>query len=273
MGHKRSVPVLYPLGVPIDMEILLLGKLLDSFFSVFSEELKDKIRYSRLNLLWNIYLNFRLMFSNVNFYGQNLEDSFLLRYLPESTGSYVDVGAGWPIRGSNSYYFYKKGWRGVTIDPIKQNMLLQRLFRPRDKHFRALLGDTPGTIDFYIFEPYEYSTSDFRIAQTILSENKVELKCINHLEIKRLDSFKLIAQPIDPTFLSIDVEGKDFEVLNSNDWKNYLPRVICIETWSNHLEDEKKINSLLQGVGYQLVAKVSLSRIYVHNEFIHKSLN
>ena len=257
----------------MDMGQRLLGKLLDSLFSVFSEEFKDKIRYSRLNLLWNIYLNFRLMCSNVNFYGQNLEDSILIQYLPETDGSYVDVGAGWPIRGSNSYYFYKKGWRGVTIDPIKQNMFLQKLFRPRDKQIEALLGDAPGNIDFYIFEPYEYSTSDFKVAQAILSENKVELKCIKRLEIKRLDSFKLFAKPSDPTLLSIDVEGKDLEVLTSNDWKNYLPRVICIETWSDHFEDEKKINSLLQNVGYRLVAKVSLSRIYVHNEFIDKSLD
>lgn len=161
----------------------------------------------------------------------------------------------------------------MTIDPIKQNMFLQRLFRPRDKHIQALLGHAPGTIDFYIFEPYEYSTSDFSAARAILSQNEVKLKCINRLEIKRLDSFKLFAKPIDPTFLSIDVEGKDLEVLTSNNWKEYLPRVICIETWSNHFEDEKKINLLLQSVGYQLVAKVSLSRIYVHNEFMDKYLH
>jgi hypothetical protein len=47
------------------------------------------------------------------------EDRVLVKFLPEVLGSYIDVGAGAPVRGSNTYLFYERGWRGITIDPIK----------------------------------------------------------------------------------------------------------------------------------------------------------
>jgi hypothetical protein len=248
----------------------LIGRFLDFTFSKFSESTKNRIRYSRLNLIWNIYLNFRLKHSTNLFYSQNGEDFAVLKYLPETIGTYIDIGAGWPIRGSNTYYFYKLGWRGVTVDPISQNVFLQRMFRPQDTQVRALLGVTPGFVDFYRFEPYEYSTSNYDVASDIISEKRATLLSIDRFEIKRLDSFKLKALPLEPIFLSIDVEGKDFDVLSSNNWSKFLPRVICIETWSDHSEDEKKINSLLQQKGYILVDSVSLSRIYVHEIFLNR---
>ena len=42
------------------------------------------------------------------FYAQSKEDEIISRYCPEQYGSYVDVGSGRPISGSNSYFFTKK---------------------------------------------------------------------------------------------------------------------------------------------------------------------
>ena len=254
-----------------DWEFTLVGRILDFIFSKFSESSKNRIRYSRLNLLWNIYLNLRLKLAENIYYGQNSEDSVICEFLPDVKGTYVDIGAGWPIRGSNTYYFYKMGWQGITVDPIHQNVLLHRIFRPRDTQVRALLGVTPGFVDFYRFEPYEYSTSNYDVAKEIIAEGKGHQISIDHFEMKRLDSFKLKASPLEAVFLTIDVEGKDFEVLESNDWDRFRPRVICIETWSNHVEDERKIKSLLQQVGYILVNQVSLSKIYVHQEYLNRT--
>lgn len=250
----------------------MVGRLLDFIFSQFSEPTKNRIRYSKLNILWNVYLNLRLKLGDNKFYGQHAEDSAVLEFLPEADGTYVDIGAGWPVRGSNTYYFYKVGWRGITVDPIHQNILLQKIFRPRDTQVRALVGITPGIVDFYRFEPYEYSTSNHDVAQGIISEGKARQVNIDHFEIMRLENFKLKASPLDPFFLSIDVEGKDYDVLASNNWNQFRPRVICIETWSNHVDDETRINSLLKQVGYSLVKKISLSRVYVHEEFLNKTV-
>ena len=55
-----------------------------------------------------------------------------------------------------------------------------------------------------------------------------------------IDQTKFKDKKID--FLSIDTEGKDFEVLQSLNFKRYDPKYICIEIYSNHdpLFDIKK---------------------------------
>ena len=37
-------------------------------------------------------------------------------------------------------------------------------------------------------------------------------------------------------FLSIDAEGADYEVLKSLNFKNYKPKLICIEIWQDEIE-------------------------------------
>ena len=116
----------------------MFARMLDFGFSKLSENFKNSIRYSVFNYLWNVYLNFRARKST--YYGQLLEDRIIEKYCPESFGKYVDVGAGHPVRGSNSYLFYRKGWRGVTVDPIDKNVSLHRLFRRKDKQIACLIG-------------------------------------------------------------------------------------------------------------------------------------
>ena len=52
-------------------------------------------------------------------YSQQAEDLSIQRYFGEEkmNGFFVDVGAFDPIKYSNTYLFYKKGWRGINIEP------------------------------------------------------------------------------------------------------------------------------------------------------------
>ncbi len=248
----------------------MFKKLLDSLFSVFSEDTKNRLRYSKLNFAWSIYINFRLAHSGKSFFGQNDEDRILHKYLSEPQGQYLDIGAGWPVRGSNSYYFYKMGWNGITVDPIRNNILLHKIFRRRDSQIKALIGNTEDSLLFYQFEPYEYSTANTTVAEEVRKRDGVELIAVKRFKVMRLDSFQLRAHPSEATFLSIDVEGKDLEVLQSNNWNVYLPRVICIEVWSRNNEYESQIIQLLESVGYVQTEMVSVSRIFVHAIYLNE---
>ena len=43
---------------------------------------------------------------------------FLYRIFEEcKSGFYVDIGAHHPKRFSNTYFFYKRGWSGITVEP------------------------------------------------------------------------------------------------------------------------------------------------------------
>ena len=52
-------------------------------------------------------------------YSQEGEDLVIDRLLKgKRNGFYVEVGCHHPHRFSNTFFFYKRGWRGVCIDPL-----------------------------------------------------------------------------------------------------------------------------------------------------------
>ena len=59
-------------------------------------------------------------------------------------------------------------------------------------------------------------------------------------------------QTID--FMNVDVEGHDFEVLESNDWTRFRPRIIVVE--DEGLDPrESQIVRMMNGHGYELCAQ------------------
>jgi hypothetical protein len=237
-------------------------------FRLLSDSWKEKIRLYNDGFLWRAYVNFYAKRAGGFYFGQNLEDQVLSRYLTEPNGEYVDVGAGWPVVGSNTYFFYIQGWSGITVDPIKSNFKLHKIFRKRDKQVQALIGCVPGVVDFYRFEPYEYSTSNSEVAKEVAMRDDICLIGIERHQIRRLDELSIYGSPLEPTLLSVDAEGNDVEVLKSNNWAEYLPRVICIETWSNQIDYEDEIIKLLDQYDYILVSEISVSRIFVHSSYL-----
>ena len=45
---------------------------------------------------------------------------------------YIDIGAFHPISKSNTYIFYKRGGRGICVEPNPNAKALWQKFRPRD---------------------------------------------------------------------------------------------------------------------------------------------
>ena len=51
-------------------------------------------------------------------YSQNLEDYHLsLAFAGQTTGTYIDVGAGHPIADNVSFWSYERGWHGIVVEP------------------------------------------------------------------------------------------------------------------------------------------------------------
>ena len=64
-------------------------------------------------------------------YSQYAEDIIIYNLLKSlkktKNGIFVDVGSHHPKRGSNTYFFYKRGWRGLLIDLEKDKVLAAKL--------------------------------------------------------------------------------------------------------------------------------------------------
>ena len=74
---------------------------------------------------------------------------------------------------------------------------------------------------------------------------------------------------IEIDFLTVDVEGFDYEVLNSNDWNRYRPKVVVFELHaSNPISDEgNKIKNLLNNNGYAFYCSSPTNVFYIEEKY------
>jgi len=89
------------------------------------------------------------------------------------------------------------------------------------------------------------------------------------LDTESLGDLHPSSQPLDPSFLSIDIEGKELECLESINFELYCPRVICIEEWEEGIRNgDSEIRIFLRNRKYRLMDRTSLSSIFVHTEYL-----
>ena len=177
-------------------------------------------------------------------YSQEGED-LILNYLfaGKDKGFYVDVGAHHPIRFSNTYHFYKKGWSGVNLDAMPGSMKLFSKIRPRDVNLEIPICDTEASIKYYIFNEPAFNSFHKDLSESRDGNDNVKIISSKDLTTRTLESvldeYLPKHQQID--FLSVDVEGLDLEVLRSNNWEKYSPEILLVEIVGVGLEE--KMNS------------------------------
>lgn len=192
-------------------------------------------------------------------YAQEGEDIILQRYFSnKKKGVYVDIGAHHPIRFSNTYIFYKSGWTGINIDPIPGVKAIFDQVRPKDINLELAINNEETEIEYYNFREKALNTFSKTLAKQYTDANwKLEsvLKLNTTPLYKVLDNFFPVPQNID--FMSIDVEGFEFNVLSSNNWEKYKPKIILIELLNCTIDQypHTEIAKFLTPKGYSVFAK------------------
>lgn len=205
-------------------------------------------------------------------YSQEGEDMILKKIFERKkiVGFYIDVGAHHPIRFSNTYYFYKKEWRGINIDAKPGCMKIFRKIRPRDINLEFAISNKKQNLIYYCFN--EPALNGFSKTLSIERNKKEKYSIIDEIKIETLtlaevlDAYLSSDTTID--FLSVDVEGLDFQVLTSNDWSKYKPNVVLAEdsNFSFDSPDNSKIYKFLTNKDYQLLAKTFNTLIFINKE-------
>ena len=193
-------------------------------------------------------------------YSQNGEDLILNRLFDnKNNGFFIDVGAHHPIRFSNTYLFYKNGWSGINIDAMPGSMTEFNKIRPKDINIESGVGLKNDQIIFYQFNESALNTFSKKEA---LSKNKDGYKIIksNMIQVETLENIldKYMPRNTRIDFLNIDVEGKDEEVLISNNWEKYNPIYILVEILrEKYLDDtNSSIKVFLKSKGYYPINKI-----------------
>jgi FkbM family methyltransferase len=196
-------------------------------------------------------------------YSQFGEDVVMRSLLDGRAVSYIDVGSGHPIKGSNTYFLYKQGARGILVDPIEQNIQSSKKSRARDTVIHAGVASSLGELKFFLFEPYQFSTFDKSISEQRVSEG---IRLVKELVVPliTLESLNLYSDPKIQSFLCIDTEGFEMQVLKSNNFEKYLPDVIVIEDWARSSPNQTtEIFDFLITKGYSWHSRVGFSDIYI----------
>lgn len=206
-------------------------------------------------------------------YSQEGEDMILNRIFEgKQNGFFIDVGAHHPFRFSNTYHFYKLGWRGINIDPLPTSKLLFEKYRPNDINFNIGVSCSEEPLNYYMFNEPALNTFSEEEAKIRNGENNGTYFIIEEkiIPTKKLSTIlnETFQRPIEIDFISIDVEGMDLEVLQSNDWEKYKPKVVLIEELRSDLSkiiSESAIRDFLQSKGYSLYCRTCNTSFYIYN--------
>lgn len=192
-------------------------------------------------------------------YSQFGEDAVLASLFDASQreGLYLDLGCFHPMQWSNTYYFYRRGWRGLAVDASDRYKREWRRFRPRDRHLTAAI----------------VPTADVRVREFIDSDDSpATSRCITEAAAGAADENRsmasvAIAEAKDwwgfensPDLVSVDLEGMDHDVVLNYPFADLAPRVLVFE--SQLLAADHPLHQRLTAEDYALVALVGLSQIW-----------
>jgi FkbM family methyltransferase len=201
-------------------------------------------------------------------YSQEGEDMILRRlFAGRKTGFYVDVGAHHPMRYSNTYYFYKLGWRGINIEPNPAAVGLFRRLRKRDINVQLGVSDNVGELTYFVFNEPALNSFDEALS---LERQSDQYRIIDKItvRVKPLEAVldESLPKDVKMDFLSIDVEGYDLNVLRSNNWVKYRPTCVLVEALGTDTEclPSTPIHQFLHSKGYRFFAKTFNTMIYLN---------
>jgi FkbM family methyltransferase len=183
--------------------------------------------------------------SSFSQYEEDLIIDALLTY--KETGVYIDVGANDPFVLNNTLRFYRRGWRGINIEPDPR--MIEQFFRlrPDDINLNVGAGNIDGELDFYQMSESTLSGFDKAAAKKSGALHGAVLKQTIKVKVTKLaEIFERHLKGTTIDFMSVDVEGFDYEVLKGNNWDKYRPSLILVEI----NQDRARITDLLRKVGY-----------------------
>lgn len=176
-------------------------------------------------------------------------------------GFYVDIGAYDPTRFSNTKRFYLKGWNGINLepDPIRIKNFYKE--RRRDINLNIGIANKNGLLNFFKFSPQTLSTFSKDSANNYQKQGYKLTETVKIKVFKLSDILSKNYQGNQIDFFSIDTEGFDLEILKSNNWKKFKPKVICIEGQGNNPE------KLLTKLGYKKVYANQTNSIFQYSPY------
>jgi FkbM family methyltransferase len=165
--------------------------------------------------------------------GEDIAADFLFQNIGVGPVTYLDVGAHDPVKINNTYFFYRKGDRGVLVEPNGALCEKLRQVRPRDTVLEVGIGPSAAReADYYLMTDSSWSTFSKEEAEheEKVTGGKIRIKKVIKIPLLNINDVMKEHFGGPPSFLSIDTEGLDLAILKSMDFARFRPPLICAET-------------------------------------------
>ncbi|HSQ56356.1 MAG TPA: FkbM family methyltransferase [Gemmata sp.] len=198
--------------------------------------------------------------------GEDLVAGGLFSSLGVKQPTYLDIGAADPMYGNNTYVFYLAGSRGVLVEPDVSLTDRLKMVRPRDTLLVAGIGtEETAAADYYVMSIPGWNTFDKEQAERLVREANFRIERVVRMPLFGIN--RVIAENFAgkaPDYISIDIEGLDYDVMKNLDFSRYRPKVICAETIiTNTLRHNPRMTTLLCDHGYEVRGMTYPNTFYV----------
>ena len=200
-------------------------------------------------------------------YGDYETDLAIQKYFdPEYVGTCIDIGAGLGTDRSNTYYFEKKYWTCLCIEPNPNLYNHMRMYRRLALNLACSNHDKKSA-PFHVYvvdQNNQEAISSLVVDQRLVESHKgiINETYKIEVEVKKLDTIlsRINIEKID--FLSIDTEGTELEVLQGFDLEKWKPKLLVVENNFN----ETKIKDYLARFGYILSERIGVNDFYLRSD-------
>ena len=196
----------------------------------------------------------------LNIYSDFGEDLVISHNFDIKAISYIDIGAGHPIIGSNTYLFYKNGCSGIIVEPIKFHYRLHKFFRRRDTQINRLVDENGTIVEFYEFNPTQYSTASQDEYNQMIKSGMKERKryLVETISINTI----MKEFTAGDYFLSIDCEGYDYDIIKAIKWSDIKKPVAIIHEITKDEMKAVELKNIMNKNGYIEIFKSKNNLVY-----------
>ena len=192
-------------------------------------------------------------------------------------GTYLELGALDGVRFSNSHLFeFGFGWSGVFIEPNPKSFKALQTNRPKNRLHNVAVCDVSREVHFMrgdegaVTGIFEFMAPSFRAewfkgsASSRLEDVSDKIRCEPLRRVLGKDGLRE-KKHID--FLSLDVEGAEFEVLKTIDFTAQQFGVIFYEADPHNVVKNEIVKSYLDARGYTFREHALRSNFHVNERF------
>tara|TARA_Y100000816_G_scaffold262529_1_gene220265 strand:+ start:1029 stop:1853 length:825 start_codon:yes stop_codon:yes gene_type:complete len=219
-------------------------------YKILEQAYEKKMFASQDNELLKNFINH---FRNINEIKSQLYQDVFASFIIEGNfdKTFLEFGATNGIDLSNTYILEKNmAWNGFLSEPSPQWHKDLENNRPKNNIItKCIWSKTGESLEFFVSDVGVLSTiNEFKESDKLSmpGNTRERIKSGSTIKVNTIslnDVVKNLFNSQSPSYISIDTEGSEYEILRYFDFRKYRPKVFTIE--HNHTDLQSKIDELL----------------------------